>query len=211
MAYGKSYGAKKYVINKYKKKQEQFMYLRRYDNELKQVFEKDKNNKDYFTDIRDIFPDTNLEAKNRKFYCNDNIFGYAKRMTASQDLKSTTHENITTIIIDEYFIEKNKRYYLPNEGMILMSIFDSVIRNRSNVKIFIIGNAVPGIEYSPLFSFFDLSLPYGNDIKLFKDNTILVQYMRNEDFRKERENTLIGKLAKRYCLRRLRCSKQNFR
>lgn len=58
------------------------------------------------------------------------------------------------------------------------------------------GNAVEGIEYSPLFSFFDLTLPYINDIKLFKDNLILVQYMSNEEFRKERENTLIGKLAK---------------
>lgn len=53
-----------------------------------------------------------------------------------------------------------------------------------------------GLEFSPLFSFFELSLPYNNDIKLFKDNTILVQYMNNEEFRKERENTLIGKLAK---------------
>ena len=48
-----------------------------------------------------------------------------------------------------------------------------------------------GIEYSPLFSFFDLSLPFGNDIKLFKDNIILVQYMNNEEFRKERAETLI--------------------
>ena len=58
-----------------------------------------------------------------------------------------------------------------------------------------------GIEYSPLFSFFDLSLPFNNDIKLFKDNLILVQYMNNEDFRKDRAETLIGKLAKRYTLR----------
>lgn len=41
-----------------------------------------------------------------------------------------------------------------------MNIFDSVIRNRNDIKIFILGNAVEGIEYSPLFSFFDLSLPY---------------------------------------------------
>ena len=53
-----------------------------------------------------------------------------------------------------------------------------------------------GIEYCPLFSFFDLSMPYNNDIKLFKDKTILVQYMNNEEFRKDREETLIGKLAK---------------
>lgn len=41
-------------------------------------------------------------------------------------------------------------------------------------------------------------MPYNNDIKLFKDRSILVQYMNNEEFRKERENTLVGKLAKRY-------------
>ena len=48
-----------------------------------------------------------------------------------------------------------------------------------------------GIEYSPLFAFFGLTLPYGNDIKLFKDNLILVQYMENKEFREERKSTLI--------------------
>ena len=118
-------------------------------------------------------------------------FGYAKRMTEAQDLKSSTYENVKTIIIDEYPIEKNKRYYLPNEGMILAGILDSIIRNRNDVRIFILGNAVEGIEFSPLFAFFDLTLPYNNDIKLFKDNTILLQFMNNEEFRKERQETLI--------------------
>lgn len=118
-------------------------------------------------------------------------------MTEAQDLKSSVYQNVKTIIIDEYPIEKNgHRYYLPDEGMILMNIFDSIIRNRSDVKIFILGNAVEGLDYSPLFNFFDLYLPYGKDIKLFKDNLILVQYMNNEEFRKDREETLIGKLAK---------------
>lgn len=117
-------------------------------------------------------------------------------MTEAQDLKSSVYQDVKTIIIDEYPIEKNKRYYLKDEGMILMGIFDSIIRNRNDVKIFILGNAVEDIEYSPLFTFFDLKMPYNTDIKLFKDNTILLQYMNNEDFRKDRENTLIGKLAK---------------
>lgn len=81
-------------------------------------------------------------------------------------------------------------------GMLLMGILDSILRNRSDIKIFILGNAVENVEYSPLFNFFGLYLPFNNDIKLFKDNTILVQYMRNDEFRKEREETLIGKLAK---------------
>ena len=160
-----------------------------------------KGAKDFFDDIKEKFPEYELQAKNRKFYIDGEVFGFAKRMTEAQDLKSSVYQNIKTIIIDEYPIEKNKRYYLQNEGMILMGIIDSIIRNRSDIKIFILGNAVEGIEYSPLFTFFDLSLPYGKDIKLFKDNLILVQYMNNEEFRKERENTLIGKLAKRNTLR----------
>lgn len=53
---GKSYGAKNYVINQFRKKEAQFLYLRRYENELKTIFEKDKNNqKDFFTDIRRFF------------------------------------------------------------------------------------------------------------------------------------------------------------
>ena len=199
-AFGKSYGAKKFVIEQFIKKHAQFLYLRRYDNELKELFEMTKGAKDFFDDIKEKFPEYELQAKNRKFYIDGEVFGFAKRMTEAQDLKSSVYQNIKTIIIDEYPIEKNKRYYLQNEGMILMGIIDSIIRNRSDIKIFILGNAVEGIEYSPLFTFFDLSLPYGKDIKLFKDNLILVQYMNNEEFRKERENTLIGKLAKRNTL-----------
>ena len=200
--YGKSYSVKKYVIDRFLKHHEEFMYIRRYDNEIKNVFEKSKGTeKDFFQDIKQNYPDIKLFAKDKKFFIQKQdettCFGYAKRMTEYQDLKSGTFSNIKTIIIDEYPIEKGKRYYLPNEGMILMNIFDSIIRNRSDIKIFILGNAVEGLEFSPLFNFFELSLPYGKkDIKLFKDNTILVQYATSSEFRKEREQTLIGKLAK---------------
>ena len=121
-------------------------------------------------------------------------------MTEAQDLKSSNYNSISTIILDEYPIEKGqKRYYLQNEGMILLGIFDSVFRNKTSdqVKIFILGNAVEGLEYSPLFTFLNLSLPYGKkDIKLFKNNNILVQYAKDSEFRKEREKTFIGQISK---------------
>lgn len=210
--YGKSFSVKEYVINRYIKHHETFIYIRRYDNELKSVFEhgSKENPKSFFDDLKEKFPDHELDAKNKKFYCDNEVFGYAKRMTEAQDLKSSTYTNVKTIIIDEYPIEKGKRYYLPNEGMILLGMFDSIIRNRSDVKIFILGNAVEGLEYSPLFMFFDLKLPYGKkDIKLFKENTILLQYATSSEFRKEREKTLIGKLAKRNTLWKVCYAKSN--
>lgn len=116
---GKSYGAKGYVIDQFRKKRSQFLYLRRYENEIKSVFEKDKTNpKDFFDDIKkdEKYKNLELKAEHRKFYCNGEVFGIAKRMTEAQDLKSSGgFENIKTIIIDEYPIEKNKRYYLPSE------------------------------------------------------------------------------------------------
>lgn len=120
--YGKSFSVKKYVIDQYLKKHSSFIYIRRYENELKSVFEggSSENPKDFFDDLKDLFSEHNLKAKNRKFYCDNQVFGYAKRMTEAQDLKSGSYKNISTIIIDEYPIEKGKRYYLPAEGMILM-------------------------------------------------------------------------------------------
>ena len=126
---------------------------------------------------------------------NDKIFGYAARLTEAQDFKGSSFPNVKTIIFDEYPIEKNKRYYLPNEAMIILGIIDSIVRNRSDVKIFILGNATEGVEYSPLFAFWNLTLPYNKEYKLFKDNLILLYYGKNQAFRDARQNTLVGKLA----------------
>ena len=67
----------------------QFLYLRRYENEIESVFERDKNNsKDFFNDIRKKYEKHELVAKNRKFFIDGNCFGFAKRLTEAQDLKS---------------------------------------------------------------------------------------------------------------------------
>lgn len=114
---GKSYGAKKYVIKKYLKDKSQFLYLRRYDNEIKTISNPEKP---FFGDVEKEFEGHTFNVKNRKFYIDGEIFGEAKRMTEAQDLKSAgSFENVKTIIIDEYPIEKNKRYYLPDERNVI--------------------------------------------------------------------------------------------
>lgn len=107
---GKTYGFKKYVVNRFLKKKEKFLYIRRYDNELKSVFAKP-----FFSDVQKEFPNNKLYTKNRNFYVDDEVFGFGKRLTEAQDLKSVTFDDIKIIVFDEYAIEKNKRYYLPQE------------------------------------------------------------------------------------------------
>lgn len=73
MAFGKSYGAKKFVIKQFLKKGYQFLYLRRYQVELDKVFQKDNSGKDFFSDIRSEFPDVDLTTKHHKFYVDNEI------------------------------------------------------------------------------------------------------------------------------------------
>ena len=61
-----------------------------------------------------------------------------------------------------------------------------------DVKIFMLANAVSATN--PYFIYFDLHLPYNNDIITFKDGLILVQYMKNEEYRKAKKETKFGKL-----------------
>ena len=62
-----------------------------------------------------------------------------------------------------------------------------------DIKVFMLANAVT--EVNPYFMFFDLALPYNNDIKLFKDGMILLQYLQNEAYIKAKKQTKFGKLV----------------
>lgn len=72
--YGKSYGAKKYVIEKFLKKKEKFLYIRRYDNELKALF-----SKDYFLDIKGAYPLHKFKSEKRKFMIDGEVARLCKK------------------------------------------------------------------------------------------------------------------------------------
>ena len=63
-----------------------------------------------------------------------------------------------------------------------------------NVRVILLGNAA-NIYTNPYFIYFGLTVPYNTDIKLFKDGLILVQYMKNEEYRQAKKQTRFGKLV----------------
>ena len=69
--YGKTYGAKKRAINKFLKKGEQFIYVRRYKSELKKV--KDK----FFEKVKNEFPVCDFEVKEYNLYINNTTSAYS--------------------------------------------------------------------------------------------------------------------------------------
>ena len=184
---GKTYGASKLVIKDFIKRKRQFVYLRRYKTELA------KSSKKFFSALisNNEFPDHQLEVKGNTFYIDEELAGYSMTLSTAQQLKGTNFSNVHYIIFDEFLIEEGQGHYLKNEVLSFLGLIESVARMH-DIKVFMLANAVS--EINPYFLFFDLTLPYNNDIKLFKDNLILLQYMKNEAYREAKKQTKFGRL-----------------
>lgn len=76
--------------------------------------------------------------------------------------------------------------------MIFLNLIETIARMR-DIKVFMLANPA-NIYTNPYFLYFNLQLPYNSDIKLFKDNLILLQYMKNEEYRQAKRETKFGKL-----------------
>lgn len=185
---GKTYGASKLVTNDFIKKKRQFVYLRRYKSELS------KSIKKFFTSLQkeNEFPNHKLEVKGYNFYIDDEEAGYGMTLSTAQQLKSSNFPDVYYIIFDEFLIEAGQGHYLKNEVFSFLGIIETIARTR-NIKVFMLANAVS--EVNPYFMFFDLYLPYNNDIKLFKDGLILLQYMDNKPYKEAKKQTRFGKLV----------------
>ena len=184
---GKSYTTKKHVINRFIKKGEEFVYLRRYKTELKSSVPK------FFDDIitNKEFPNANFKVKNNMFYIDDKIAGYALPLSTANILKSTSFAKVKTIVFDEFIIDKGCYHYLQNEVEQFLDIIETVGRLR-DIKVFLLGNAIS--ITNPYFNYFDLSLPYNSEVKIAKrDNTgnplIVIYYAKNQAYREVKKQS----------------------
>ena len=183
---GKTYGAKKKAVKKFIEKGYQFIYLRRYQEEI------DETANTYFDDIilNGEFPDTNIEFKNGCFYINDEIAGYAMALTKAKSYKSSSFPLVWLIIFDEFLIEDNGyTRYLKNEVKQFLGFYMSIDRYRG-VTVFFLANSISMVN--PYTLYFDIKLPYGSNI--VRKGDILLELVQNQEFIDSRKNTRFGKL-----------------
>ena len=184
---GKTYGASKFVTKAFINKGEQFAYIRRYKTELS------KSSQEFFKPLinNNEFPNHEFLTKGNKFLIDNKEAGYSMTLTTAQNLKSTNFPNVKNIIFDEFIIEEGQHHYLKNEVENFLGLIETIARMR-DVRVFMLANAVT--ITNPYFMYFNIDLPYNTDIKTYKDGLILVQYMKNEEYRKAKANTKFGKL-----------------
>ena len=74
-------------------------------------------------------------------------FCYGFSLASMEHDKSTSYPDITTIVFDEFI---SRIGYLPNEFVTYMNVLSTIIRQRDDVKIYMLGNTVN--KYCPYFA-----------------------------------------------------------
>ncbi len=158
---GKTYSALDYALERYFKHGEQFAYIRRFGEDVK------KKNLSTLFDAHivngRILKLSNMEfnlvdytsnrftpynySEDGKILKSKEPIGYAFDLNAMEHHKSTSYPKVTTVIFDEFL---SRQGYLTNEFVLFMNTLSTIIRDRSNVKIFMIGNTVN--KYCPYFA-----------------------------------------------------------
>lgn len=191
---GKSFGSKLWCLKNFIKTSEQFIYIRRYKTELDTAlatFWDDLQANGYFDDLK-------LEVKKSKmlttFTVDGEVCGYAVPLSTANILKSTSFPKVTTILFDEFLLDTGGSYrYLKHEVTMFLDVIETVGRLR-DIKVILLGNAL-NVHASPYFAYWDLELPVnGNEFRTFKDGAIVVQYIKNLEYRNAKKASRFGKL-----------------
>lgn len=189
---GKTFNAKVAVMKKYFKTGEQFIYLRRYKTEL------DTSLQTFWSDLQSngYFEDYDLAVRKNKllteFTCNGKVCGYAVPLSTANILKSTAFPDVKTIIFDEFLLDNSGTYrYLKGEVTMLLDVIETVGRLR-DIQVLFLGNAIS--VTNPYFAYFNLDLPYNSEFRTFHDGLIVVNYIKNMEYRKAKKESKFGKL-----------------
>lgn len=194
---GKSYGAKDFLAKSFIKRGDEFVYIRRYATEINDATMAGKKpifwnqialNNEYYKDHK-------MDNTSEVFTIDKKVCGYAIPLSTANIKKSATFENVKTVIFDEFTLDNTGYYsYLSNEVFQFLELLETICRMRNDVRVIFIGNYLS--QSNPYFDYFNISLPYGNEFKTFKNGLILVNYVKdNERFKQAKRESRLGQLV----------------
>lgn len=84
---------------------------------------------------------------NDKMITDSTPFCYGFSLGQMEHDKSTSYPDITTVVFDEFI---SRIGYIPNEFVLFMNVLSTIIRQRDDVRIYMLGNTVN--KYCPYFA-----------------------------------------------------------
>lgn len=201
---GKTYGVLKYCVEQYFKTGGTFAIIRRWQEDLRgkragEVFsalnvngEISKISKGLFDRIvysaGKFYLGNYDENLGKAVYSDNDVIAYAFTLADTEHNKSISYPTITNILFDEFI---TNRVYLQNEFIHFMNTVSTIIRDRNNVKIFMLGNTVN--RFCPYFNEMGLNnipnMKQGNiDIYRYGDSNLTVAVEYCESLKDSKEN-----------------------
>lgn len=193
---GKTYGAKKRTIRAALRSGEQFIYLRRYKSELitsKQTF---------FADIGDEFPDWDFRVIGNEAHAapvataDDDkrpwqTIGYFISLSNAQSQKGASFHNVTSIIFDEFIIEKGHLRYLPDETTVMLNFYSTVDRYQDKTKVLFLANSVSIMN--PYFIQYNIRPDEEKEFTTKHDGYVVAHFPDSSQFQSSVYQTAFGK------------------
>lgn len=205
---GKTYGAKRQGIANCIKRGEQFIYLRRYKEELKAA------RATFFADIEAEFPDWDARIFGsvgqisprmvRKDTEDDNEWKkrqknrqwitccYFVALSVAQSQKSVAFPKVTLIIFDEFIIEQSANVqYLKNEVTAFLNFYNTVDRGQDKTRALLLANSVTIMN--PYFAKWEIRPDKMPEISTLYDGFICCHFPDSKDFQNSIYQTRFGK------------------
>ena len=160
-------------------------YLRRFQEDLKNAVQLTRNlvslkwvekySHGEYNSIRYYRGEWNLvkidTKTNEILKVNTNPMMYSGSINENERLKSRAFPNCTIICFDEFL---TRGYYLPEEFILFQNVISTIVRERDNLTIYMLGNTVN--KYCPYFAEMGL-----NNVKNQKQDTIdIYEYGKSE-------------------------------
>ena len=159
---GKTYAVLKYGLEQFQKNGGQIGIVRRWQDDIRgqrasgiwtaliKNNEIEKITKGEFTGVHyyaSKFYLCNYSDDGKAIYNDNDLIGHTFALSDTEHNKSISYPNITTILFDEFLTRK---IYLNDEFVLFMNTISTIVRQRDNVKIFMLGNTVN--KYCPYFN-----------------------------------------------------------
>lgn len=162
---GKTYSALDLALENYAKNREQFVYIRRMGEDIKKkemdrLFEghvrngrikhwygKEWDDITYYAGAFYLVRHEKTERGREFLTRSEEPCGFTMCVNIAARYKSLSYNGVTTIIFDEFM---SREGYLPNEFVEFSNLLSTVIRDRDNVKVLMLGNTVN--KFCPYFN-----------------------------------------------------------
>lgn len=204
---GKTFGAKERAVKRAISRGEQFVYIRRYKDELqisRDTFFDDLVAEGKFPDwdfringkVAQMAPKKTAGDKKRAWA----TIGHFIPLSISQSVKSASFPLVTTIIYDEFIIEKGNVQYLPNEAVKFQGLFSTIARRRENVRVYFLANAVS--ITNPYFLYYNIRPDKAGEFSVYGINPvtkapfIVCHFVEAKEFEAEVYQSRFGQFIK---------------